>query len=89
MVMTVGELAKHCDYSIITIKKMEERGLIPHSNLRGKRFSNGEIGSRLYTVELADKLKQILSEIKQGVKTSDETKRKIALAFEEEKLKLQ
>jgi len=87
-VMSVGELAKHCGYSTISIKKMEERKILPMPNLRGKNFSNGELGNRLYTVELADKLKVLLAEIKNGIKTPDTIKQKIAIAFQEEKIKL-
>jgi hypothetical protein len=83
--VTVGELATMCDYATITIKKMEERGIMPQPNIRGKAMKNGELGKRLYSVKLAEALVPILAQIVNGVKVSDETKRQIAVAFQNEK----
>ena len=83
--VSVGDLAAACGYATITIKKMEENGVMPKPNIRGKSFSNGEPGKRLYTIPLVNALKIILAKIQNGVKISDEIKRQIAVAFNDEK----
>lgn len=83
--VSIGDLATSCGYATISIKKMEENGVIPKPNIRGKAFSNGEPGKRLYTITLVDALKIALSKVKNGVKISDEIKREIAIAFINEK----
>lgn len=84
-VITIGELAAMCNYSVITLKKMEKRKILPQPNLRGADFSNGELGHRYYTIPLANKLQQIFKQTQQGVKISPDIIHQITVAFSEEK----
>lgn len=90
-VMTIQELAQTIGRSVKTVYKYEERGILPLANLRGKPSisKNGKRipGRRLYTTELASKLKVIFSRVSQGVEIEGETKRLIAVAFQEERQK--
>lgn len=87
-VISIGELAKACGRSVATMRKFEERGILPISNYRmPSKVVNNVIrkGERIYTIKLAEELKQIFSEIKQGVKVSDSQQLKINQAFARER----
>lgn len=87
--VTIGQLAKICRRSTIMMQKMETRGILPEPNIRGKKMlgKQGEEtpGVRMYSVTLAEKLSKILSEVTQGVALTNEQKRQINIAFQEEK----
>ena len=87
-VYTIGELADKLERSVETIRKMEERQVLPTPNLRGNPTKDGAVGIRLYTEELVNKLVEEFKTVKQGVKISDKTIQNIAIAFKEEKTKL-
>ncbi len=86
-VVTVSGLAEICSRSVNTIRKYEERNIIPTANLRLKASTSKE-GTRAYTKKLALRLAEILQSVTQGVKISDEQQRQIHIAFQEEKIEL-
>lgn len=88
-VVTIGEMAKMLNRQTITLRKYEERGILPPPNFRmpnkkTKIESKAHLGDRLYTMELALEIKEILSTVSQGVPISDEQKRQIREAFQKE-----
>lgn len=87
---SISELASKLNRSTITLRKFEERGILPFPNYRTKNkvLVGGKIilGDRIYTDVVVNKLVDIFKGISQGVKISDEQKRQIAIAFQEEKL---
>lgn len=85
-VVTIGELATIVGRKTDTLRKMEVKNQLPPPNIRGKAMENGTEGKRLYSVELAEKLKMLFTSIEQGKKIPDAIQQKISIAFQEEKL---
>ena len=87
-VVTLTELATMCNVTTTYIRKLEYRDIIRGANIRGKErlLKNGDNfpGPRYYTIELAEKIKIIFSEFKQGVAVTPDQKRRLAIAFQEE-----
>lgn len=87
---TIGQLASMCNRERVTMLKMEERNLLPPPNLRGRRRvkKNGDtvLGERKYSVDLCNKIVKILAGVKQGVAITNEQRRRLLLAFQEEKM---
>lgn len=83
------DLSKMCGRKPSTLRKLEQRGVLPMANFRGESVvsSFGVFdGERLYTKELAEGLVEIFhSEIKQGVKISPEVQAKINKLFNDER----
>lgn len=92
-VVTISELAKMVSRQTITLRKYEERGILPPANFRmpSKKTKSGKahLGDRLYTLELAVRLKEILGGVSQGVPITDEQKRLIREAFQNELINAQ
>jgi hypothetical protein len=86
-VVTIDGLATACGRSAASMRKYEERKLLPPANWRTVTGTDKK-GDRIYTVELVNKLAPIFrNEIKQGVITSEIVKQKIKDLFTQEKLK--
>ncbi len=92
-VVTISGLARILGRSTITVRKFEARGILPHANFRTEPFKlkneKQREGERLYSVELANRLKDIFSTVTQGVKVSAEQQQEIFKAFQEELKRLQ
>lgn len=90
-VVTIKELAKLCGRSLPTIRRHIERGNLPDANIRTPDIVRPDqrtiLGARLYTVELAKKVAAVFQEIQQGVEISEDQKRRINEAFNDERLK--
>jgi hypothetical protein len=88
-VVTIGQLAEMCGRKVITLRKMEERGILPEPVIRGKSMTNKSgdklPGKRLYSINFAKKIAEILKNVSQGVAITNEQKRQITLAYQEEK----
>lgn len=84
---TAQGLADYLELSRSYLMKLEERGILPKPNFRyrKKTWAKTQKGHRIYSVKLAEKLKPLLSNNKQGTPITDETKRYIMIAFQEEK----
>ena len=89
-VVTIPQLAEICNRDVATMRKYDERSIMPDANVRGKSYYNKSgdkiPGKRLYSKTLAFRLCEILKEVRQGVAVTGEQKRLIAVAFQEEKL---
>lgn len=86
-VVSFKTLADLLGRTTMALRKLEYKEILPKPNLRSQPLeSRGHYrkGDRLYTIELAYKLKEIFSEIKSGVPVSEEQRRQISLAFKEE-----
>ena len=87
-VVTIGQLAKMCNRSVSYIRKMEQRDIFPFAKIRDNskydKSGNKLVGNRLYSVTLAKRLAEILYEVKQGVKITNEQQRQIWIAFQNE-----
>lgn len=86
--ITIGQLALMCNRKVITMRKLEDRNILPLPSLRFKnKFKrNGDeiLGNRLYSYSLALRIAEIFKDVTQGVKINNEQRRQIALAFQEE-----
>jgi DNA-binding transcriptional MerR regulator len=87
-VYTIGELAKKLDRQPSSIRKMEERKILPKANYRLPDITmcNGKIreGQRIYTEALVEKIVHIFRHIQRGVKVSDMQKMELKNAFAQE-----
>ena len=88
----IAKLAKMCGRASSSLRKLEQRGILPPANFRGAETIIGEDvkpGNRIYTLELAEKLAEIFEkEISQGIAIDDDTKSKLIQLFAEERTKL-
>lgn len=82
---TVGEVCNELGISIIYLRKLEERKIIPEANYRYRKPNWEKAGNRIYSVQLVAKLIPIITRFKQGIKIDSESIRKISLAFQEER----
>lgn len=83
-VVTVSGFAKLINRSVETVRKMEDRGILPPSNFR-LPSSKGGREIRIYTVELAEEVRRIMLEVTQGREITGEQRQRIAAAFANEK----
>jgi hypothetical protein len=84
-VLTISEFAKVIGRSVETVRKMEDRGIMPQSNYRMPPYKDGRQGPRVYTLDLALSIKSVMEEVSQGREITLEQRAKIASAFENEK----
>jgi len=87
-VVTIQEFASECGRETNTIRRYEQRGILPQANLRTQtKFINDKAyaGKRLYTKTLVTKIANIFLSVTQGTPITGEQKRLIAVAFQEEK----
>lgn len=92
--VTITILAKLCKRATPTLKKYEERGILPPANYRTASVrddvaGNPVPGNRIYSVALAETLAKIfLQEIQPRTKITAKTLSKIRKAFADEKINL-
>lgn len=91
--VTIRELAKMCgNRRSSTLRKYEERKILPPANLRSTKTSRlSNSGHRLYTKTLAVKVAEIFNNpayFKNGVSVPDEAKQLLRDAFAEERKQL-
>ena len=91
--VTISDLAKMSGRKAITLRKLEESGVLPPANWRlpGVEIFKGDLagtkrpGARVYTIKLAEKVAEVIrNEITSGIKISSEVKQKLRKLFEEE-----
>jgi hypothetical protein len=83
-VVTVAGFARIINRSVETVRKMEDRGVLPPSNFRMPSAKDGR-DVRIYTIELAEDIKVIMEEVTQGRAITGEQRQRIAAAFANEK----
>ena len=79
--LTISELSEIVNKSPHALRKLEHRGYLKRPNLLKDQ-------KRYYSLELAEKLAELIPLIKQGIKTDNEVRRQIWLAFDAEKIRL-
>lgn len=88
--VTIKGLSERVGLSIVTLKKHEERGIIPRANFRTRGVTTGisDKGYRLYTTELADAVAKVFREkVSQGKQIPAEVKQELKDLFTKEKQK--
>ncbi len=84
-VVTISEFAKIIGRSVETVRKMEDRGIFPQSNYRMPPYKDGRQGPRVYTLQLALEIKEVMAEVSQGREITADQRNKISASFEKEK----
>ena len=90
-VLTVKQLADKCERTTAYIHKMEQRGILPASNLRGpdRKFKDGSTGpgDRLYTEELSESIAEVVKGFSAGKAVTEKQKQELRNAFMAERIK--
>lgn len=84
--VTVSSLAAMCNFTPSTIRKMEQRGVLPKANIHVDSDTPIPGKKRLYTKELAEKVAKIFAEedLKPPQKRDPKTLIALKRAFQEE-----
>ena len=84
----LAELGKMLKRKAVSLRKMEELGILPKSNFRmpDSKLANGKTrkGYRIYSLLLANELVKIFDGIKQGIKINNDQRTLLIKAFNTE-----
>jgi DNA-binding transcriptional MerR regulator len=88
-IVTIKELSDMLGIDTSTIRKYEQRKILPQANYRfpSKKDKNDKVilGVRIYTLTLAKELQNIFANVKRGVKITEQQQQDIRNAFIKEK----
>lgn len=82
--VSLSGLAALSGKSVITLREWEKLGFLPPANFRAPSSRRGQAGDRLYTLDCAKKMAEVISQSVSGVPITADLTRQLYIFMKEE-----